>query len=105
MIGYSRAFNELYGPKPIEGKSKMNQRIQELAYEAEDYADSIVDQGGEFHPAYTKKFAELIVRDCIAIVAPSSYRRAYPENYRGGIDCLDTLDERVGAIKDHFGIE
>jgi hypothetical protein len=55
--------------------------------------------------AQIEKFAELIVRDCIAIVAPSSYRRAYPENYRGGIDCLDTLDERVGAIKDHFGIE
>ena len=42
----------------------MNERIQELAYEAEEYADTIVDQGGEFHPAYTKKFAELIVREC-----------------------------------------
>lgn len=43
----------------------MNERIKELAYEAEDYADSIVDQGGEFHPAYTKKFAELIVKRII----------------------------------------
>lgn len=42
----------------------MNERIQKLAYEAEDYADSIVDQGGDFHPAYTQKLAELIVREC-----------------------------------------
>ena len=45
----------------------MNERILELAAEAEDYADSIVDQGGEFHPAYTQKFAELIVKECINI--------------------------------------
>ena len=42
----------------------MNERIQELAYEAEDYADSIVDRGGEFHPAYTQKLAELIIQEC-----------------------------------------
>ena len=41
----------------------MNERIQQLAYEAEEYADVIVDQGGEFHEAYTKKFAELIVKE------------------------------------------
>ena len=39
----------------------MNERIKLLAYEAEDYADGIVDQGGEFHEAYTKKFAELMI--------------------------------------------
>jgi len=42
----------------------MNERIQQLAWAAEDYADSIVDQGGEFHQAYTRKFAELIIREC-----------------------------------------
>jgi hypothetical protein len=42
----------------------MNERIQILAGEAEDYADSIVDQGGEFHQAYTQKLAELIVQEC-----------------------------------------
>jgi hypothetical protein len=83
----------------------MNERIRELAYDAEDYADTMVDGGSEFHPTFVKKFAELIVRECIAIVEPSSYRRAYPENYRGGIDCLDTLDDRVEKIKEHFGVE
>jgi hypothetical protein len=43
----------------------MNERIQILAGQAEDYADGIVDQGGEFHEAYTKKFAELIVKECV----------------------------------------
>lgn len=71
----------------------MNPRIQELAYEAEDYADSIVDQGGEFHPAYTKKFAELLVRECAGA-------------------CLhdDWEDPRWGRfysnkIKEHFGVK
>ena len=70
----------------------MNERIQALADEAEDYADGIVDQGGEFHPAYTRKLAELIVRECI--------------------DCLKPLSRNhsmVGAaqdtIKEHFGVE
>ena len=29
--------------------------MQELADEAEDYANNIVDQGGEIHQTYTKK--------------------------------------------------
>ena len=70
----------------------MNERIQELAWEAEDYAESIVDQGGGFHQAYTRKFAELIVQECI--------------------DCLKPLSRNhsmVGAaqdtIREHFGGE
>jgi len=39
----------------------MNRRILELADQAEDYADGVVDQGGEFHPAYTQKLAELMI--------------------------------------------
>ena len=46
----------------------MNPRIQELAYEAEDYADSKVDEGGEFHIHYTQKFAELIIQECVPFV-------------------------------------
>ncbi len=46
----------------------MNERIQALADEAEDYADGISDQGGEFHPAYTEKLAELIIQRTLEIV-------------------------------------
>jgi hypothetical protein len=70
----------------------MNERIQELASEAEDYADSIVDQGGEFHPAYTQKLAELIVRECAGLV------QGVPTDTMG----YHTADQK---IKTHFGIE
>ena len=52
----------------------MNERVQELADQAEDWADGIVDQGGEFHPAYTQKLAELIVRECMDILDPGEHQ-------------------------------
>ncbi len=66
----------------------MNERIQILAGQAEDYADGIVDQGGEFHEAYTQKLAELIVRECARVA--SDYDGAH---YVGT------------AIEKHFGVE
>ena len=86
----------------------MNQRIRELVGRAEAYAyehEEHWHDGPDWQELFNKKFAELIVQECIAIVAPSSYRRAYPENYRGGMDCLDTLDDRVEKIKEHFGVD
>jgi hypothetical protein len=56
----------------------MNERIQELAYLAEDYADSIVDQGGEFHTTYTEKLAELIIKDCL-----SDHKERIATRYQG----------------------
>ncbi len=69
----------------------MNERIRELAVQAEDYADSIVDQGGEFHEAYTQKLAELILLQATDVV-------------------YDMLDDNTGAevvvaVKEHFGVE
>ncbi len=69
----------------------MNERIRELADQAEDYADSIVDQGGEFHEAYTQKLAELILLQATDVV-------------------YDMLDDNTGAevvvaVKEHFGVE
>ena len=69
----------------------MNERIQQLARAAEDYADSIVDQGNEFHQAYTRKFAQLIVEEC-ANVADENYI------HRGSRTC-------GLAIRLHFGVE
>lgn len=76
----------------IKQTNVMNERIQELAYEAEDYADSIVYQGGEFHPAYTKKFAELIVRECA-----NKVKDFYQEDE---FSCYNAAEE----IKQHFGV-
>ena len=73
----------------------MNERIRELAEQAEDYADSIVDQGGEFHPAYTEKFAELIIRECL----DQCYNRGMnDELYAGQL-------KAAAYIEEHFGVE
>ncbi len=90
----------------------MNERIQELAYEAEDYADGVVDQGGEFHPAYTQKLAELIVQEFSSLLFDESERLyAYStecDNMRESDDaelvaekCIDL----IAMIEQHFGVE
>ncbi len=78
----------------------MNERIQALAVQAEDYADSIVDTGGEFHLAYTQKFAELIVRECIGCceqVISDPVPESVDTWLNGGEQCIQ-------EIKQHFGI-
>lgn len=69
----------------------MNERIQDLAYDAEEYADTMVDGGSEFHPIFVKKFAELIIRECAGV-----------ELY-----WLSEQDRKSVAekIKSHFGVE
>ncbi len=82
----------------------MNERIQELAYEAEDYADGIVDQGGEFHPAYTQRLAELIVQECgqwwtnRLVVEPD-----YGLEHR--IERNRAVPGVIKEFKEHFGVE
>ena len=70
----------------------MNKRILELADQAEEYADSIVDQGGEFHPAYTQKLAELIVKACTNMLPEDSIRNA------DGVHMFY-------VIREHFGVK
>jgi hypothetical protein len=73
----------------------MNERIRQLADEAERYADKKIQMPGEYHPdwhdIYDEKFAELIVQECIGIV---KQKWIMP-------------DENVIAeeIKQHFGVE
>jgi hypothetical protein len=74
----------------------MNERIQELAWAAEDYAESIVDQGGGFHQAYTRKFAELIVRECAELA------REWEDDYV--VEDTAPFHSDV-KIKKHFGVE
>lgn len=69
----------------------MNELIQELAYQAEELADAEVDQGSEFHPAFCRIFAEMIVRECAQLVK----------------DNIDPHNAWItpGDIKEHFGVE
>ena len=73
----------------------MNDRIQELAYQAEEYADTMVDGGSEFHPVFVRKFAELIVYECMEQV---HYTRE--DMINGNIS--QVIKDR---IEKHFGVE
>ena len=68
----------------------MNERIKELADQAEL---TIRTSKGTYmsHPEFNKKFAELIVQECVEVVkwTPSLYSN----------------DEYVKNIKTHFGVE
>jgi hypothetical protein len=68
----------------------MNKKIKELALQA----------GGSHYPEVggktLEKFAELIVQECIDIIAPYSVRMIKP-----GEEYLHPIQE----IKDHFGVE
>jgi hypothetical protein len=79
----------------------MNELIQELSSEAEDYADSIVDQGGEFHPAYTQKLAELIVKECLGACSKQAadWEGEYADAHNDGVGSC------ISGIKEHFGVE
>ena len=48
----------------------MNERIKQFAEQADNFADDKIQMPGEYHPDWhdvrDEKFAELIVRECIA---------------------------------------
>lgn len=74
----------------------MNERIQKLADEAEDYADGIMDEGGDFHPAYTQKLAELIVQECLDQIT------GFKTEYHVQDHALAKIQSNI--VK-HFGVE
>ena len=49
----------------------MNERIKQLAEQADDMTDDIIQMPGEYHPNWhdirDEKFAELIVRECAKV--------------------------------------
>jgi hypothetical protein len=72
----------------------MNERIKELAQQAQEYAGQQIDEGANWDDApiyYTDKLAELIVAEC-ANVADDNYI------HRGSRTC-------GLAIRLHFGVE
>ena len=88
----------------------MNERIEKLAYEAENYADSIVDQGGEFHPAYTQKLAYLLIAEFSDIVKETAILVAQTA-YGDGEDSVSVQKRVDGALRvlevlrKRFGVE
>lgn len=75
----------------------MNDRILEL------YNLSGINKEGT--GVDSRKFAELIIRECIGIVNPTQHHEMWAQSYLGGVDGLDLLYGKVKAIKEHFGVE
>ena len=79
----------------------MNERIKELELQA---ADSTVDPNGPFTAEefnnFTKKFAELIVRECAQAFEAEVDTWKEMDPYQGSIKRQGTK-----AIKQHFGVE
>ena len=72
----------------------MNERIKQLAEQAQDWADNRNFYASDYQDYMMEKFAELIVRECIDIVSPYAVRM---ENFDGGHPIAD--------LKKHFGVE
>ena len=85
----------------------MNERIKELAEQALNYAEKnqSADIPQHWFKLHTEKFAELIVRECISIIKPTSHHEAFAPSYLGNVDGLELLDGKVKQIKLHFGVE
>ena len=73
----------------------MNERIEELAEQAEEWVcknhPDAMDDNDEFHAQTMEKFAELIVKETMQVVANNLPQNTY----------LDVAD----AVIEHFGVE
>ena len=69
----------------------MNERIQKLAEQARQYANSMYPSGldiPKWGPAYHERFAELIVKECI-----------------GALDQDDGATHHGELLREYFGVE
>ena len=73
----------------------MNERIRELAEQAEDWADSQNFYASDYRDYLMERFAELIVQECV---------RYFNEDYERDFDSPWREDLSRG-IKQHFGVE
>jgi hypothetical protein len=80
----------------------MNERIEKLGEQArkyanENYAGSFVKYDPFWFSLYNKKFAELIVRECVKICMKNQFDGS--DNYNNGSISSSEF------IKQHFGVE
>jgi len=79
----------------------MNERIQELAGQAKFIAEEDINKQISYNAelkAFAEKFAELIVADCLDVVAMRIYL--------GPVEiCRQECKAVASEIKEHFGVE
>ena len=83
----------------------MNERILELAEQADLFADSKLQMKGEYHPDWhdirDEKFAELILKDVFNRFGDEILSLHYLEQ---GC-CQDSVHLLKSKIQEHFGIQ
>lgn len=78
----------------------MNERIQELAIQANDHTGNEFDLNHKQLDTFLKKFAELIVQDCVKVAKdPRWYSESPSEGWRNPIRYV------CKVMKEHFGVE
>ena len=112
---YYEAFNGLYGIRPIEKRvtHKMNERIQELEKQATTVVEGWSDENGttRYYEFNRKKFAELIVLECInreELLGAIARGWCSEKNEHKTMDsdlALAIFDEVEQQIKQKFGVE
>ena len=83
----------------------MNERTKELAEQAGLKMPVDTEYNGHIYRHALEKFAKLIVQECIDIVKPTEHHEVWAEDYVGGLEGLELLDNRVAKLKEHFGVE
>ena len=80
----------------------MNERIKQLADEADDYTDNKTQMPGEYHPDWhdirDEKFAQLIINQCIDIIKQQ-------DRIPAGFLYPKSADTHAYEIKQYFGVE
>ena len=77
----------------------MNERIENLMYQAGLTAQGCWDQLDSYDRSAIEKFAELIVRECVTVMYDDAIERKVPP------DINQTPTHYVVAVLKHFGVE
>lgn len=91
----------------------MNERIRELAEQAELYALDKQNEGDYdyFFDGFQEKFAELIVRDCTNVIRQEWFKENNAEYEKDSRSIAIHagkklgLDSALDAVTNHFGVE
>ena len=77
----------------------MNERIKELAEQAQQHAEYVTPQGLEWFDTFKEKFAELIVEECDSIIEKYSKANMESDSWVAMISMMQK------ELKQHFGVE
>jgi hypothetical protein len=72
----------------------MNEKIKQLAEQAQQYAECTTPQGLEWFDAFKEKFANLIVAECIKIVENEAAQYSEPV---WALELVNDIAEQFGA--------